>query len=92
VQLRRIEGRGDALTYHAFRKQFQRYVMRTGLDDYDVTIRSARAAVASKLLDDGVDPWSVAKILGHQTLSMVMHYDKRKTNILKSPIRKLSYE
>lgn len=47
-----------------------------------IQMRDIRGSAASHLLDNGVDPETVRKTLGHTTLRMLPSYDKRPETVV----------
>ena len=67
-----VRGGGESLPSYRFRRAFECAVKRAGIPDF--RMYDLRHTAASYLLMSGVDIRTLAEILGHRTLQMVMRY------------------
>lgn len=68
----------------------QRYAKKMGLN-FQVCPHSARATFIGELLEAGVDIYSVAQEVNHSSVKTTQEYDKRRQNVLNSPVKILKY-
>jgi site-specific recombinase XerD len=68
----------------------QSYAKKMGLN-IRVCPHSARATFIGELLEAGVDIYSVAKEVNHSSVKTTQEYDKRRQNVLNSPVKILKY-
>lgn len=68
----------------------QGYAKKMGLN-FRVCPHSARATFIGELLEAGVDIYSVAQEVNHSSVKTTQEYDKRRQNVLNSPVKILRY-
>lgn len=56
-----------------------------------ISPHSARATVIGSLLESGVDLYKVSQLANHSNVKTTQGYDKRKKNLIDSPVFKLKY-
>ncbi len=66
------------------------YCRKIGLKS-NITPHSARATVIGSLLDSGCDLYKVSQLVGHSNVKTTQGYDKRKKNLVDSPVFRLKY-
>lgn len=57
----------------------------------NITPHSARATVIGSLLESGCDLYKVSQLVNHSNVKTTQGYDKRKKNLIDSPVFKLKY-
>lgn len=57
----------------------------------NITPHSARATVIGSLLESGCDLYKVSQLVNHSNVKTTQGYDKRKKNLVDSPVFKLKY-
>jgi site-specific recombinase XerD len=57
----------------------------------NISPHSARATVIGSLLDSGCDLYKVSQLVNHSNVKTTQGYDKRKKNLVDSPVFKLKY-
>ena len=83
----KYHGEWKQMTYGTLQKRIKRIGEIIGLDDY--RSHCMRKSKSNQLLDDGVDPMLVSKLLNHKDLSTLKFYQKEKSSVeIKEAINK----
>jgi integrase len=64
---------GEMRTYNGFRTTYRRFMNRCGLGEHDINLHSYRHTFATMLLEAGVNPRIVQKLLGHKDISTTLN-------------------
>ena len=63
---------GETRTYSGFRTVYNKFLKKYGLEQYNLNLHKYRHTFATMLLEDGVNPKVVQKLLGHKTIQITL--------------------
>ena len=63
---------GERRTYYGFRTNYRRFMERNGFEEHNINIHSYRHTFATMLLEAGVNPKVVQKLLGHKDVQTTL--------------------
>ena len=63
---------GERRTYYGFRTNYRRFMERNGFAEYNINIHNYRHTFATMLLEEGVNPKVVQKLLGHKDVQTTL--------------------
>lgn len=81
----------DCSKWHVTHK-FKDYLKKTGIEEVqNLTVHSLRHTFASHLVMDGVDLYTVAKLLGHSSVAVTQMYAHLTPDYLKKSVERLKF-
>ena len=84
-----ISEKGNRLSISPIQQMFHKYLKFCGLDGKGYTLHKFRHSYATLLLENGVDIFSIQKLLGHSDLNSTKIYTHVNVNKLKQDVKKL---